>query len=62
MREQLNFNCPTHGHDCPEKILKWSKVYQFTEKHSYDYEVSLIAESAEYTCNYCPSCGTKIIQ
>ena len=55
MEEQLNHTCDVHGDGwlCPDVLIERAR-FQFGEG-----EIILIARNAEYTCNFCPVCGTK---
>ena len=45
-----NAECYSHGPSCPDLAVKYeAKTRTFT----------LVAENAEYTCYYCPWCGSK---
>jgi hypothetical protein len=55
MREQLTHECHVHGPGgkCPDVVIAKAEI------QGGEGELLLIARNAEYTCNYCPSCGTK---
>jgi hypothetical protein len=55
MEQQLTHTCEIHGDGgkCPDVVIERAR-FQFGEG-----EIILIARNAEYTCNFCPYCGTK---
>ncbi len=52
MKEQLTYSCPVHGNgsNCPDVIVSKAR----------DNTLLIIGRNAEYECNYCPYCGTKV--
>jgi len=53
MEQQLNYHCDLHGADCPTVVIQRARF------QGGDGELILIGRNAEYTCNFCPACGTK---
>lgn len=56
MEQQLNHTCSQcgDGADCPDVLVSKSKA------QGGEGTVILIARNAEYACNFCPFCGTKL--
>lgn len=53
MKQQLTHSCETHGSKCPDVVIERS-IFQGGEG-----KIHLVARNAEYSCNFCPSCGRK---
>lgn len=54
MKQQLTNNCPQHGLDCGDNVIRKCRAQFFVGR------LMLVAPNAEYDMTYCPWCGTKI--
>lgn len=51
LKQQVEYTCPQHGDDCPDKVLEYNKD---------DNKFTLIARNAFYICRFCPWCGQDL--
>lgn len=53
MRDQLHYECDTHGNDCPDRVVRFSTV---PEPHG---RWLLVSQNAEWDFEFCPWCGQR---
>lgn len=53
MREQLEYDCIHHGNDCPDRVVRFSRLPE------PEGRFLLVSQNAEYDFEFCPWCGHK---
>lgn len=57
MKDQLTYECSMHPDlTCPDIVI----AKRATPSPWYESDYTLWGRNAEYTCSYCPFCGTDL--